>query len=122
MNQYFISTTHKTRFEDMILEDSTYPDDLERFALFYIISGNESLYTKRHEVYDWQESAIRPCLEDEAYKFSSASLSLIRLGFNLYNGYSDRYTNPKDLLYNLDETNLQLASNAINIRFNRGIY
>jgi len=46
----------------------------------------------------------------------SGTGSLIRLCFNLYNGWSDRYTTPLSILSSLDSNNLKLAGNAIMIR------
>ena len=58
------------------------------------------------------------CLDNTEVDFSSGMKSLIRLGFNLYNGWSDRYTTPMSLLGSLDNHNLQLVGNAIMTRFN----
>lgn len=53
--------------------------------------------------------------------FCSSSKKLIRLAFNLYNGYTDdNYNN--DVLHifsNLDSDNFELALTALRIRFNR---
>lgn len=102
----------------MIIEDNMSPYDLERASLFYIITGNDDLYEKRRFIYDPSEHSIRECLDDTNVDFSSGMRSLIRLGFNLYNGWSDRYTTPLSLLGSLDGGNLLLAGNAIMMRFN----
>jgi len=44
--------------------------------------------------------------------------AMIRLGFNLYNGYRDDYTTPLDMFGCLDERNRFWADNAIRLRFN----
>lgn len=118
MERKFISDTHKERFTTMIIEDDMSPGDVERASLFYIISGNEDLYRKRRYIYDTYEHCIRTCLDNTEVDFSSGMKSLIRLGFNLYNGWSDRYTTPMSLLGSLDNCNLRLAGNAIMTRFN----
>ncbi|HHU72260.1 MAG TPA: hypothetical protein GXZ21_09560 [Clostridiales bacterium] len=118
MKRKFVSDTHKERFTTMIIEDDMSPCDVERASLFYIISGNEDLYRKRRYIYDTYEHCIRTCLDNTEVDFSSGMKSLIRLGFNLYNGWSDRYTTPMSLLGSLDNRNLQLAGNAIMTRFN----
>ena len=102
----------------MIIEDDMSPGDVERASLFYIISGNEDLYRKRRYIYDTYEHCTRTCLDNTEVDFSSGMKSLIRLGFNLYNGWSDRYTTPMSLLGSLDNCNLRLAGNAIMTRFN----
>ena len=118
MKRKFVSDTHKERFTTMIIEDDMSPCDVERASLFYIISCNEDLYRKRRYIYDTYEHCIRTCLDNTEVDFSSGMKSLIRLGFNLYNGWSDRYTTPMSLLGSLDNRNLQLAGNAIMTRFN----
>ena len=105
----------------MMIEDNMSPSDSERASLFYIITGNDDLYRKRRFIYDPSEHCIRDCLDDANVDFSSGMRSLIRLGFNLYNGWSDRYTTPMSLLGSLDSRNLVLAGNAIMIRFNRSL-
>lgn len=121
MEQHFVSAQHKERFISMIIEDDMLPSDSERASLFYIITGNDELYRKRRFIYDPSEHCIRDCLNDANANFSSGMCSLIRLGFNLYNGWSDRYTTPISLLESLDKRNLLLAGNAIMIRLNRSL-
>lgn len=113
----FTVPIHKIQFEKLLEEDNTYPGDKERMALFYIISGNSDLYGKRALIYDFKDHCIKRCLQNEDIDFSSSMISLIRLGFNLYNGYTDHSTSPTSLFYNLDEDNQILALNAISIRF-----
>ena len=108
---------HKIQFQKLLEEDNTYPRDTERIALFYIISGNSDLYKKRTCIYDFKKHGIKNCLQNEDVDFSSSMKSLIRLGFNLYNGYTDNSTSPSSLFYSLDEDNQRLALNAILIRF-----
>ena len=105
----------------MMIEDDMSPSDSERASLFYIIAGNDDLYRKRRFIYDCCEHCIRVCLENADVDFSSGMRSLIRLGFNLYNGWSDRYTTPIYLLGSLDSRNLLVAGNAIMIRFNSSL-
>lgn len=114
----FLTQLHKQRFQELLSEDNTYLGDVERIALFYIVAGNGDLYGKRSFIYDSKEHSIkRNCLRDETVDFSSGMKSLIRLGFNLYNDYTDDYISPVRLFYNLDQRNGRLALNAIDIRF-----
>lgn len=121
MKQYFISSKHKERFINMVIWDKMSHSDMERASLFYIISGNEDLYNKRRYIYDCSTHCIHSCFEKAGVDFSSSMRSLIRLGFNLYNGWSDEYTTPIFLLGSLDNHNLELVGNAIMMRFNNGI-
>ena len=119
MVKHFISTVHRDRFLRMAAEDDMYPYDSERASLFYLIAGNDDLYRKRRFIYDPADHRIRACLNNPDMDFTSGTGSLIRLGFNLYNGWSDRYTTPLSILSSLDSNNLKLAGNAIMIRLNR---
>ena len=104
----------------LIKKANIHKDDIERKTLFYIISGNNDLSIKQDFIYDFNENFINlDTLNSKDIDFCSSSKSLIRLGFNLYNGYSDDYTNPLCLLQNLDSKNYILANNAINMRFDR---
>lgn len=121
MEENFLSSAHKERFINMMIEDNMSIHDLERASLFYIITGNDDLYRKRKFIYNTCEHSIRACLNDANVDFSASMGSLIRLGFNLYNGWSDIYTTPMSLIRSLDNQNLLLARNAIIIRFNRSL-
>lgn len=118
----FINTAHRERYINMVLEDNMSSSDRERASLFYIISGNDDLYKKRRYIYNPVDHSIKNCISNREVDFSSGMSSLIRLGFNLYNSWSDKYTTPLDLLGSLDEKNLRLAGNALMIRFNRDFY
>jgi len=64
-----------------------------------------------------EEHCIRSCLDGGGIDFSTSMRSLIRLGFNLYNGWSDSHTTPLSILGCLDSNNLLLAGIAVMIRF-----
>ncbi len=114
----FKNDEHQQRFMHLVAEDGMYPKDVERQVLFYILSGNHVLYQKRHHIYDFSEHMISPeCLIASEVEFSTSSKALIRLGFNLYNGYTDTGISPLDIYYSLDEANYILAQESINIRF-----
>lgn len=118
---HFVSSVHKERFINMIIEDDMSLRDSERASLFYIITGNDDLYSKRRFIYDSKEHCIHTCLDETDVDFSSSMRSLVKLGFNLYNGWSDKNTTPIYLFGSLDSHNLFLAGNAIMIRFNTNL-
>jgi hypothetical protein len=118
MENYYISKEQKRRLISMMLEDHTKPEDLERISLFYILAGNERLYLSRNAIYDFTQHCIKPDIMNGRKELSSGILSLIKLGFNLYNGYTEADMTPMDLFWNLDHSNRQIAKNAIYIRFN----
>lgn len=117
-NMRFLNYKHAMNFQKLIHEDSTHPKDYERYALFYIISGNEDLFKKRNYIYDFKDNSIKSdCLTNENVDFGASSKALIRLAFNLYNCYEDKYTTPVDIFYSLDSDNYNLAMKSVDIRF-----
>ncbi|QUH20390.1 DUF6075 family protein [Alkaliphilus sp. B6464] len=118
----FSSRKHASNFNELIKEDNTHPKDRERQALFYIVAGNDDLYKKRNAIYDFRENSIEPeCLTNGKIDFSTSSKALIRLGFNLYNGYNDNAISPIDIFYSLDKENYNLAMCAVDLRFGKDI-
>lgn len=114
----FKNEEHQQKFMQLIMEDGTHLKDVERKTLFYILSGNNDLYQKRHHIYDFSDHMISPeCLTSDDVDFTTSSRALIRLGFNLYNGYTDNKVSPLDIYYSLDEENYTLAQESISIRF-----
>lgn len=114
----FLNEKHERKFLELLMADGTHHKDVERKALFYIISGSDDLYAKRNHIYDFNNNWINiECLDSEIVDFSTSSKALIRLGFNLYNGYLDKYISPRELLYSLDSSNYYLALNSCDIRF-----
>lgn len=115
-----IILNNKNNFLELIKRDNTSEDDIERIALFYIIGESEELYSKVDYIYDFEVRRITPYKTlqgNQGYDFSGNSRSLIRIAYNLYNGY------PADILgtlNNLDEDNYAIALNAINIRLRGG--
>ncbi|MGO1372413.1 MAG: DUF6075 family protein [Senegalia sp. (in: firmicutes)] len=109
----------KDRLNLLIDRDKMHKEDIERKALFYILAGNLDLYEKVDYIYDFKNHIIIPeCLESREVDFSSSSRKLIKLAFNLFNGF------PADVLdsfYLLDEDNFELAINAIKVRFGHSI-
>ncbi|HKL79845.1 MAG TPA: DUF6075 family protein [Mobilitalea sp.] len=122
MRSSFLSGKHMENYLDLVMEDQMCTGDVERASLFYIISGNDDLYRKRRFIYDPKDHSIKRCLDNTDVDFSSSIKALIRLGFNLYNGWSDEYTTPVNLLGCLDDNNRKLARNALQIRFDSSFY
>ncbi len=122
MNYTFIDNFHKNRYLELIRIARVSGYDLERQSLFYIISGNKDLYSKKNVIYDFYENAIlSDCIISGEVDFCSSSKALIRLAYNLYNGYTDNYTNPLGLLCWLDTENFFLAYQAILIRLQNSV-
>ena len=116
----FFNDKHGDIYLKLVENANIQPNDIERKVLFYIISGNNDLFKKKRSVYDFDKGFINfDCLDSTIVDFCSSSKALIRLAFNLYNGYTDDYTNPLDILGRLDSNNYIIANRAINIRFGK---
>ncbi len=118
MNDIFIDNSHRTRYQNMLKLAGVHEYDIERKSLFYILSGNKDLYQTKNVIYDFHKNVIMfEWLECGKVDLCSSSKALIRLGFNLYNGYYDNITNPLSLLCEMDSENLFIAYQAILLRF-----
>lgn len=106
------------RLSQLLEEDKTSYDDLERKSLFYIIAGNNDLYSKVKSIYDFKEHSIKSdCLNSKKVDFCTSSKKLIELGFNLFNG--NNKADVLDTFSSLDENNFNLAIEALKIRLNK---
>ena len=118
---YFLNEDHAYNFQNMLLQDKTHPGDSERQALFYIIGSNEDLFLKRKHLYNFKDHEINPeVFTNGEVDLCSSSKAMVRLGYNLYNGYEDELTSPYDLFRILDEKNFMVAKGAIDIKFSCG--
>ena len=116
----FLTNTHKENYINLINLSNIHIGDLERKSLFYIIAGNIDLFKKKEYIYDFSKNCIdTDSLISDEVDFCFSSKALIRLGFNLYNGYNDNYTTPLYLLGSLDSDNYTIANDAINLRFSK---
>lgn len=107
------------RFNNLISRDNIHKSN-ERLAFLFIMAGNIDLYSKIDYIYDFENHWIKPdCFDNENVDFCSSSRDLIRLAFNLYNGFSTTSSDVLSIFCNLDDDNFDIAINAIKIRFNR---
>ncbi|WP_052487854.1 DUF6075 family protein [Gordoniibacillus kamchatkensis] len=111
----FLTSEHESRFEELCKRDNTHSKDIERRSLFYVISGNESLYRNVDSIYDFEENAIRLEAFNEPF-LTGGTRSLIDLAFNLYNAASTECS-VHHLFSALDKRNSMLAIEAIKLRF-----
>lgn len=114
----FLTKEHENRLVNLLKRDKTQATDVERLALFYIIAGNTDLYNKVSCIYNFTGHHIEPdCIYDGSVDFCSSSRSLVRLAYNLFNGYQDDNLSPVEVLSSLDADNFYLATESLNIRF-----
>jgi len=117
MESCYINQGHWSRMEQLLQADNTARSDRERVSLLYIIAGEEGLFSKRNAIYDFGEHTIKTEVMDGREDFPSSAKALIKLGFNLYNGYREEGMTPLELFWNLDRKNCRIAQNAIRLRF-----
>lgn len=117
-NMEYLSKEHEERFCSFTREDHTGIRDRERKSLFYIITGNNDLYGKKHLLYDSKNHCIIPVFTEEkrSVDLSGGAKALVQLGFNLYNGINQE-ASVSDIFGYLDEPNRILAWNAIKMRY-----
>lgn len=109
-----------SRYHELCERDQTYPTDMERKSMFWILASNEELYRKIQYIYDFEDKCILPeCLSSPDFDFSSSAKCLIHLAFNLYNGFNDGKNDVYTVFYNLDAINFNIAITAIKIRFGK---
>lgn len=119
---YFLNEDHAYNFQNMILKDKTHSNDRERFALFYVIGGSEDLFLKIRHIYNFKNHEINPyVLTSGEVDLCSSSKALVRLAYNLYNGFDDNFSTPYDLFRILDTRNFLIAKGAIELRFGMDI-
>lgn len=99
-----------------------YKVDKENGALIYIIASNEKLYNEYKEIMDLGNNEVNIEKVDNNY-YSSSEKALLRLGVNLFNGYTGRTEEESkefcinNIMNKLDERNRIIAMNAIKIRY-----
>ncbi len=114
----FQNRDHEGNLLKLLVKDRSHPRDKERRALFYILAGNADLYSKADRIYDFNEHLIKlECLNDGSVDLCSSSRALVKLAYNLYNGYEENDFSPMDIFSNLDTENYHLAMESLNVRF-----
>ena len=99
-----------------------YRVDKENGAILYIIASNEKLYNEYKDIMDLANNEINIEKVDNNY-YSSSEKALLRLGVNLFNGYTGRTEEESydysinNIMNKLDERNRIIAMNAIKIRY-----
>ena len=119
----FLNNEHKERFNKCIEQDRTYEYDFERKSLFYILTGNDDLYRRIEDIYDFDDRSINlDVILNKSHELSSAARKMLSLGLNLYNNFkyidfdlSDYST--LELFSGLDKYNFELCIRALRIRF-----
>ncbi|WP_186430907.1 DUF6075 family protein [Clostridium sp. BSD9I1] len=111
----FLNKVHEERFLECISKDRTCTGDVERYALFYILTGSNDIWWKGiDKYYDFKEHGIKSPRSLGKLCLCNSSLYLVKLAYNLYNGYKSETV--LETFSSLDKENTRLALNAIKIR------
>ncbi|MDT8719527.1 hypothetical protein IAI10_23050 [Clostridium sp. 19966] len=110
----FTSEVHKQRFRELASLDTTSTRDIERNALFFILSGNEELWNNRTKIYDTKKHMINS-RNINKLPISSSGKAMLLAGLNLYNSY--KCLDFTSTFSCLDKKNLNIMLNSIVIRF-----
>jgi hypothetical protein len=111
----FHSAAHQMHFDALVSRDGTADGDLERKALFFILSGQEDLNMFVNRIYNFEDRIIKLDCFNSGW-MTSGFHALISLGFNLYSG-GGYDANVYDTFCHLDKENQRLALDAIRLRF-----
>lgn len=117
MNCLFETEEHEYRFYSIMNKDDTSELDMERIAMFYILTGNSELYSHLHEIYNCSSHRLKQNPLHKLEYMCSSSQKLLMLALHLYNSRNCRNITPFEVLNNLDRSNLDLALNALHLRF-----
>lgn len=112
-----MSHRHRQRFEDMVFEDNTAEWDMERRSFFFILSGNDELYSVKDKIYDCSRHRLKGTAFRNRGYLSSGTSNLLKLAVNLYNGHGFRNLDPYTVMVSLDRRNRRLVMDALKIRF-----
>lgn len=116
----FLSERHQERFNELMKRGNISERDTERAIAMFVISGNDSLYSKSSMIYDFKENGFDFDLEDNengereiVWKvgMSSSEERLALLAFSLYSGRDK--VGVVELFRVLDRDNTRLALNAL---------
>nr|WP_312289494.1 DUF6075 family protein [Clostridium chromiireducens] len=125
----FLDAEHEELFKNLIERDNTSNGDNERKAFFYIIAGNNELYSQIDKIYNFTVNRI---ILDNYIQgkimLSGGTSRMLYLAHHLYNGFSfkrinkdmeDRDLSINDVFSGLDVNGYKVCTNALHIRFGR---
>lgn len=121
----FKDNEHKIRYENYLIKDGTYINDVERNSMFYILSSDESIHKRIKKIYNFKHRNIEiDGFLEIRNELNSAATKMVYLAYQLYNNF--RYSNHDikdmtilDMLSGLDEENFEVCMRAIRIRFKK---
>lgn len=112
----FLSMDHKIKFTDLIKRDKVQTFDLERHAVFYIISANEELYDKVQSIYNFEKHNLQQDILNKI-SLSSVASKMLQLGYSLLNGTCKTYNDVNYLFSDFDIQPFEVCVYALRIFF-----
>lgn len=119
----FINQLHEKRYDEFITKDETEVSDLERKALFYILSGVDQLYDLADQIYEFPMHLINTkgleiVEKNEDLELTTETKCLLSLAKDLYTAIREKGVT--EVFSAIDDVEkFQLALNAIKLRFNK---
>lgn len=83
----FIDKEHEVSYEEFIKKANVTNGDTERYSLFYLLALNPDTRNHIDDLYDFTDNCINFEGLNKGWQ-TSGSLSITRLAFNLYNGFT----------------------------------
>lgn len=115
-NLYYVNENHEKKYYQL-LATAGVENDIERKALFYIIAGNDELYSYVNSIYDFKFRQLKITTKlGKLNVMCDSSKAMLKLAIQLYNSANNKQT-VFDTFVFLDSTNKALALNAICLRF-----
>lgn len=111
---YFVDQDHRAKFFKLINQNHVLEQNVQMVSLFYILSANNELYSKVHNIYNPNECTI---VSDSLNKLSlsSSSRNMLQLGFKLFNGSCREYKDVSYLFSKLDTKDFEVCMYAVRI-------
>lgn len=122
----FLNQLHEKRYLEFITKDETDPSDLERKALFYILSGVDQLYELADEIYEFQihlinTKGLENVESNKELELTNETKCLLSLAKDLYTAIREKGVT--EVFSAIDDAEkFQLALNAIKLRFNKPLH
>jgi hypothetical protein len=112
----FLNMDHKIKFTDLIKRDKVQIFDVERQAVFYILSANEELYNKIQSIYNFEKHDIQPDILNKI-SLSSVASQMLQLGYSLLSGTCKNYNDVNYLFSDFDIQPFEVCVYALRIFF-----
>lgn len=112
----FLNIVHKIKFTDLIKRDKVRTFDVERQAVFYVISANEELCNRIESIYNFEKHDIESDILNKI-SLSSVASKMLTLCYSLLHGACKNYNDVNYLFYDFDIEPFEVCVYALRIFF-----